>query len=186
LLSALVPLHSSRTPLVHRDVNPSNIFILHNNLDLVLLDLSCATQSWPHSGNQIPVGRFGYTASEQLQGKAVPSSDLYSVGMVLYAMNQLKEPPKVSTRQHNDMKNLELRNITPTTNLQKVFYRLIAIDPTRRFSDASQAFRSLCPPLTIKDNNYGELVLPSEGTITMTALSWTYSKPDGTSQIHFW
>jgi len=186
LLEILVPLHSSHPPIVHRDINPSNILVCSESLELVLLDFSCAVAISPRS-KQIPIGRFGYTAPEQLQGRAVPASDLYSVGMVIYSMNLCKEPPTVSVRQYRERDGLELRNVTPTTNLQAVFERLIALNPDQRFPEASEALATLRPPDTIRGDYHGELRLPSQGKVVMGYLEWEYIRPDGTSISHgFW
>ena len=186
LLKILVPLHNSHPAIVHRDINPSNILVRRESLELVLLDLSCAV-AVSGSGEQIPVGRFGYTAPEQLQRRAVPASDLYSVGMVVYSMNLCKEPPTVTARQHRERDKLELRNVTLTTNLQSVFERLVALDPRQRFSDASEALATLNVPVTIKADYGNELWLPSKGKVAMGCLSWEYIRPDGTSLSHgFW
>ncbi len=180
LLEILVPLHKSRLPIVHRDINPSNILVRSDDLKWVLLDLSCAVLAFPHS-KQIPIGRFGYTSPEQLQGRAIPASDLYSVGMVIYNMNLCKEPPTVSARQNWGKEELRLRNVTPTTNLQAIFERLISINPYQRFSDASKALAGLESPQTIGGDYHSALWLPSKGRVVMGYLSWEYIQPDGTS-----
>src|SRR6266568_2379647 len=74
--------------VIHRDVKPENM-LLGNNGEILLSDFGIAVisqnSSRHRSQNQQEVaGTVAYMAPEQLQGKAVPASDQYALGIVLY------------------------------------------------------------------------------------------------------
>lgn len=79
--------------VLHRDLKPENL-LLHqhpgnDHLDLMISDFGIAVRA--HSGDyyfarQIPKGTLMYAAPEQLNGKAVKSSDLYSLGVIAFEL----------------------------------------------------------------------------------------------------
>ncbi|OUL26663.1 serine/threonine protein kinase [Nostoc sp. T09] len=69
--------------VIHRDIKPANIMRRSSGNDLVLIDFGVAKQitatALLHTGTT--VGSPGYMAPEQMRGKALPASDLYSLGI---------------------------------------------------------------------------------------------------------
>jgi serine/threonine protein kinase len=178
LLDILVPLHRNSPPIVHRDINPSNILVRSDTLELVLLDTSCAIYATPKS-SQTPVGTLAYSAPEQLEGRAVPASDIYSLGMTLYAINHCNLPPVASARMYGRRESLELIKIPETVGLDSMFQQSINLDLNTRLKDAVQAKRLLSSPLTEPNGKLGTLKLPSGGRIEQYTLAWYYTGPDG-------
>lgn len=83
LLDILKYLHELNPPIVHRDIKPQNI-IRSENGQVYLVDFG-AVQNVYHNtmmGSTV-VGTYGYMAPEHFQGKAVPATDLYSLGATL-------------------------------------------------------------------------------------------------------
>jgi serine/threonine-protein kinase len=176
LLSLLSTLHKSG--IIHRDINPSNILVLRDSLELVLLDFSSAIKY--SSKPQIPIGRFGYTPDEQIQGRATPASDVYAAGMVIYSMNSCKPPPVSSARLHRDFPELKIEMYTPLTNIEKVFQRMIELDPQKRYPNALEASSEIRLPDTLMGPFIPDILkLPSGDVVEMTELSWTYTRGDG-------
>ncbi|MGW1002021.1 protein kinase domain-containing protein [Streptomyces sp. NPDC002520] len=77
--------------VVHRDLKPSNLMITPDD-DIKVLDFGVAAALDPQPGetrftaaNATP-GTVVYMAPEQAVGQAVPASDLYSLGCVLYEL----------------------------------------------------------------------------------------------------
>ncbi|EKQ67562.1 serine/threonine protein kinase [Leptolyngbyaceae cyanobacterium JSC-12] len=85
LLGILSYLHGRTPPIIHRDIKPSNILLA--NRQLYLVDFGSVKRV---SGNDTTaftvVGTYGYMPPEQFSGRAVPSSDLYSLGATLLAL----------------------------------------------------------------------------------------------------
>ncbi|HEY9651108.1 MAG TPA: serine/threonine-protein kinase [Coleofasciculaceae cyanobacterium] len=81
LLPVLQFVHSHQ--VIHRDINPDNIIRRSSDLKLVLVDFSAAkfTTKTALARTGTVIGSAAYTAPEQLMGQAVPSSDLYSLGV---------------------------------------------------------------------------------------------------------
>ncbi|AFZ23058.1 serine/threonine protein kinase [Cylindrospermum stagnale PCC 7417] len=81
LLTVLQFVHSRQ--VIHRDIKPANIMRRLPGGDLVLIDFGIAKQitatAFLHTGTTI--GSPEYMAPEQTRGKALPASDLYSLGV---------------------------------------------------------------------------------------------------------
>ena len=84
VLSALEVAHAR--DVVHRDVKPSNIFIIAERAILVDFGIAKPTEDdrAPLTATGQIVGTPAYMAPEQMHGVATPRTDLYAVGMVLY------------------------------------------------------------------------------------------------------
>lgn len=80
--------------IIHRDINPENIIRRHSNLtsssvgskqedELVIVDFSAAkfTSKTALAKTGTVIGSAAYISPEQMRGKAMPSSDLYSLGV---------------------------------------------------------------------------------------------------------
>lgn len=85
LLLNLLPLiefvHSHK--VIHRDIKPENIVRNEKDNLLTLVDFGAAKVATEATGNRTGtvIGSAAYTAPEQLKGKAVFASDLYSLGI---------------------------------------------------------------------------------------------------------
>ncbi|WP_238549018.1 serine/threonine protein kinase [Acaryochloris marina] len=83
ILDILKYLHELTPPIIHRDIKPQNI-IRNGDGQIYLVDFG-AVQNVYHNtmvGSTV-VGTYGYMAPEHFQGKAVPATDLYSLGATL-------------------------------------------------------------------------------------------------------
>jgi serine/threonine protein kinase len=83
--------HQRPQPIIHRDVKPGNL-LFHEDGRLCLADFGIArvvaggeTGEAAHlTRTGIVLGSLSYMAPEQINGRAVPASDQYSAGVVLY------------------------------------------------------------------------------------------------------
>jgi serine/threonine protein kinase len=88
LLDVLVDLHERQPPIIHRDIHPGNILI-NTQADQPICQVHLvgfsAVQNFASAtiGSFTVVGTYGYTAPEQLSGRPVKASDLYSLGVSL-------------------------------------------------------------------------------------------------------
>ncbi len=77
--------YAHQQKLIHRDIKPENM-LLGPNDEILLSDFGIATtaQSSRYQLTQEVVGTVSYMAPEQIQGKPRPTSDEYSLGIVIY------------------------------------------------------------------------------------------------------
>jgi serine/threonine protein kinase, bacterial len=101
LLSAIAHVHSAG--IVHRDIKPDNIILRAHDGKPVLIDFGAVKEtmntvidSHAHSSHSIVVGTPGYMPAEQLSGRPVFASDIYSVGMTAIYMLTGKIPQELA------------------------------------------------------------------------------------------
>jgi serine/threonine protein kinase len=88
---ALTYLHGRASPVVHRDVKPSNV-VRRADGSYVFIDFGAVSESLVRRGSSTVVGTIGFMAPEQLQGRALPASDVYAVGATALAALTGTEP----------------------------------------------------------------------------------------------
>ncbi len=114
----LVYLHQFSPPIVHRDIKPGNIMAAEDQR-YYLVDFGAvkAPQGNKNAGYTM-TGTVGYMPLEQVEGKALPASDIYALGMTLIYV--------LSHRAPQDMEKRQLRvDFRPHVNVSEPFARLI-------------------------------------------------------------
>ncbi|NCJ08405.1 protein kinase [Synechococcales cyanobacterium C] len=144
LLEILGYLHGRCPPVVHRDLKPSNILLrnasAHSIGEVFLVDFG-AVQTLVASEGQTHtvVGTYGFMPPEQFGGRAVPASDLYSLGATLIAVVTGQNPADLP------QENLRLQFSAPM--LSPAFRRWLRqlTEPSldQRFSTAEAALAAL-------------------------------------------
>ena len=97
LLEILGYLHQRQPPVIHRDIKPSNILLKNRSGNSVgevyLVDFGAVQTLATQQGKTVTVvGTYGYMPPEQFGGRAVPASDLYSLGATLIALITKQHP----------------------------------------------------------------------------------------------
>ena len=82
LTEVLCYLHQFSPPLIHRDIKPDSI-LLSKDQQLYLVDFGAVQDCLRPGEGFTVVGTFDYMPPEQKKGKAVPASDIYSLGATL-------------------------------------------------------------------------------------------------------
>ena len=181
IVLALAEVH--RAKIVHRDVKPSNVFLVKDveGVEHVkLIDFGIAKRISGDDGRASEVGitRTGevvgtvsYMAAEQMRGSAEidQRADLFSVGAVLYEMLTGHKAFDAASRGYalamssgkQDVAFAPLASLVPGLDpaLEAVVLRCLAFDPAARF-DSAQALLAALP---------GQLV--STGSITTSAIA---------------
>ncbi|GHJ42014.1 serine/threonine-protein kinase [Streptomyces sp. TS71-3] len=156
---ALRGLHSLDPPLLHRDIKPDNV-LLGSDRMVRLIDFGLAARLLTTGAVPGVAGTLQYMAPETSQGRSVPASDLYSLGVLLYEgltgghpFEHLKPPRDLPESMHGDWLHGEKRLAVPVppsrlTNTvgqeaDEVVLRCLEFEPERRFQSAVELLAAL-------------------------------------------
>jgi serine/threonine protein kinase len=140
LLRILCFLHELSPPVLHRDIKPSNL-ILGDDRKLYIVDFGAVQDQAAVEGVTFTVvGTAGYAPVEQFWGRAVPASDLYSLGATLIHILTGVAPADLP------QKNLKIQfrdRISVNPNFVYWIEALTAPDLSQRYQTAQQALADL-------------------------------------------
>lgn len=156
--------YAHKRSMIHRDIKPANILLDQRPpIDRpfgkpTLIDFGIARMQ-EVSGNTITnmlVGTPQYIAPEQVNSKAVPQSDLYSLGIILYEVATGITPFRGETALAVFMQHLQsmppppmLINPAISPAFSRVILKSIAKDPDDRFQNALEMTTALCEALNV-------------------------------------
>ena len=185
LLPVLEFVHNNH--IIHRDIKPENIIFCPDRT-LVLVDFGAAKLFKDRLLQQTGtiIGSPEYIAPEQLRGKAVFSSDIYSLGITcLYLLTGVSPFDLYSDSEDNWVWRDYLCSNTISLELGQIIDRMIVRATARRYISAKQALQDLntkilcisqsATPTPNKINKIAsthskELVLTSESGVVYTKL----------------
>ena len=101
ILNILNRLHHHEPPVIHRDIKPSNIMISTDNsgrFKATIIDFGAVANPQVQGGGSTVAGTIGYMPPEQLMGKPVPASDIYSLAAMAVQLFCGKSPADIPTR----------------------------------------------------------------------------------------
>ena len=94
IATILTYLHHRTPPIIHRDLTPDNL-VLAKDGSISLIDFGAAN-AFMGTATGTLVGKQSYISPEQFRGKALPESDLYSLGCTLHFLLTSKDPEPLS------------------------------------------------------------------------------------------
>src|SRR5260370_11749202 len=136
--------------VVHRDLKPENV-LFGKRHEVLLSDFGIAliAQSSRYQGTQEVAGTVAYMSPEQIQGKARPASDQYSLGIVVYEWLSGDRPfhgsfTEICT-QHLFAPLPSLREKVPSIEpeVEHVIALALAKDPKQRWASVQAFVRAL-------------------------------------------
>jgi len=148
LLEILTYLHGHTPPVIHRDIKPSNILLAnrsgHSVGQVYLVDFgSVQTLAGKEGGTVTVVGTYGYMPPEQFGSRAVPASDIYSLGATLIYLVTGSHPADLP------QKNLKIQ-FEPAVNISQELTlwlkRMTEPSLERRLATVQDAFSALDKP----------------------------------------
>ena len=149
LLGILDYLHLHQPPVIHRDIKPSNILLGDRSGNhpgkIYLVDFG-SVQTASHEGGTITiVGTYGYMPPEQFGGRALPASDLYSLGATLIYLIAGQHPAELL----QDDLRINLKPVAQN-NFELTAWLECLTEPSlkQRFGTAAEALKSLEQPPT--------------------------------------
>lgn len=148
LLQILDYLHSHVPPIVHRDIKPSNVLLrdrtAHSVGTVHLVDFGSVQNLVAMEGGTITVvGTYGYMPPEQFGGRAVPASDLYSLGATIIYLLTGTHPANLPQR---DLRIHFEDAVTLDLPFKRWVRQLIEPSLEKRFASASTALKALQQP----------------------------------------
>ncbi len=137
-------LHGLHPPVIHRDIKPGNI-IRREDGRFMLVDFGSVRAKLELSQGSTVVGTFGFMAPEQFQGRALPQSDVYSLGATVLSLMTGLEPEKLP---HRGLAIDVRASLGPNVDrrIVELLERMLNPDPDQRLprvSSALQVFRRL-------------------------------------------
>ena len=133
--NALDYLHGRAPPVIHRDLKPGNV-LRRPDGSFAFVDFGAVRDKLRPTGGSTVVGTFGYMAPEQLQGRALPASDVYAIGATALAMMTGCEPEELPHRglAVDVRRALKGQSAGRNRGLIEVLERMLEPDPDRRAS----------------------------------------------------
>lgn len=171
LLTILAYLHSHVPAIIHRDIKPSNVLLRDRTANSVgkvyLVDFGSVQNLVAIEGGTITVvGTYGYMPPEQFGGRAVPASDLYSLGAtIIYLLTGIHPAnlPQRNFRIHfEDAVSLD-------ESLKHWLRQMIEPSLERRFSSATIAQKALLQPEQWERTQIRQRGRPANSSIRMKA-----------------
>jgi len=146
-------------PIIHRDIKPSNIFLVKNletDHFVKLLDFGIAQINSPDQTETQRrfMGTPEYCSPEQLaEDKLEPTSDIYSLGVVMYKMLCQKSPIKVPQHSFQAWYQAHHESIPPElprylklpSDLQNIIMSCLAKSPEERPQSIGEILRVINP-----------------------------------------
>ena len=173
--------YAHRAGLVHCDIKPHN-FIVTPDGRLKVTDFGIAralSTIQPDERADVVWGSPQYFSPEQAVGEAPsPSSDVYSLGVVLYEVLTGALPFNAPSSEELARMHLEANPIPPSeyipdipSTLEKIVLKVLAKEPAARYRTADQLGRVLLRFGTQQD-------APPAPSLSLTPEATTYQEPD--------
>lgn len=145
LLRELLPLlqfiHSYQ--VIHRDIKPANIIRRRKDRQLFLVDFGVAKYNWQSLATGTMIGSAEYAAPEQIRGKAVFASDLYSLGVTcLHLLTQMSPFDLYDCSENNWIWDSYLVDLI-SPSLKKILGKLVQPATKLRYHFAAEALIDL-------------------------------------------
>jgi len=166
--------YAHRAGLVHCDIKPHNMLV-STDFRLKVTDFGIAralATIHPDEKSEIVWGSPHYFSPEQAAGGAPsPSSDVYSLGVILYEMLTGQLPFKASdstelARMHRDEIPIPPRRLNPAIpeSLEEITLKVLSKEPAARYRTADQLGRVLLSFVNINKDKTGPIILPQAGS----------------------
>jgi serine/threonine protein kinase len=143
--------------VIHRDIKPENIILRGSDGKLVLVDFGAAKSATGTALNKTgtSIGSPEYVAPEQIRGRAIFASDIYSLGAT--CINLLTQrSPFDSYDTNNDTWVWQQYLQTPLSNqLSRILDKMLESVPMRRYQTVDEV---------LKDLNHKSQVAATPGT----------------------
>ena len=132
--------------VIHRDIKPENIIRRAQDNKLVLVDFGAAKAVTPvnRSVTGTMIGSAEYVAPEQMNGKAVNASDLYSLGVTcLYLLSGISPFDLFDVGEHEWIWRDYLVNNSINNDLGNILDKLVIFGTKKRYQSVEEVLKDL-------------------------------------------
>ena len=133
--------------LIHRDISPSNIMILHNTVKLI--DFGAARQASGEGGKSISLMlKPGYAPEEQYRSKGVqgPWTDVYALCATMYKCITGVTPEEANDRLHKDeLKTPSQLGISVDQGFERALMKGLSVLQENRYQSIEELLNDIKP-----------------------------------------
>ena len=167
--------------IIHRDIKPQNIMVQPDgNIKVMDFGIARAKNSHLTQDNNV-LGTAHYVSPEQTQGKELgPTSDLYSLGIVMYEAATGEVPFKGDDAISVALKQVNEQPVPPSQlnpnvdpQLEAIILKCMQKDPAARFQTADDLSKTLRDYLAGRLAQVNVAVAPGVGATTVTPAGGT-------------
>lgn len=137
ICGAIGYLHRQKPPVIYRDLKPSNL-ILSPDGNVRIIDLGIAQEKTEIGNRAGSFGTKGFAAPEQYKGFSDERSDIYALGMTMYALL------KGNGLGHGKMKNKDDEDLL--RGLLMIIEKCTRKDPSKRYQSCTCLEENLKEP----------------------------------------
>ena len=148
LLPAIADIHQQQ--IVHRDIKPDNIILRKSDFKPVLIDFGAVKETMGatvntqgNSTHSMVVGTPGYMPSEQLAGRPVFATDLYSLGLTAIYLLTGKQPQQLDTDPRSGIILWQIHAPNVSPEIAALLNKAIHMNVSQRFATAQDMLTAL-------------------------------------------
>ena len=141
-------LHHLKTPIVYRDLKPSNLMLKTNTDTIILIDFGIA-KAFQEGQKGTMMGTEGYSPPEQYRGIASPQGDIYALGATLHHLLTRRDPKLEPPFTFHEVLPRQT-NPHASALFEKIVMKALAYDAKERFDSATQMKLALEKTLQMK------------------------------------
>ncbi|GCE26700.1 hypothetical protein KDA_21840 [Dictyobacter alpinus] len=179
--------HAHDHGVLHRDIKPSNI-LLRNLKHVYLADFGLAkimdaSHELTRTGSLM--GTPEYMAPDLADGPATVSSDVYSLGVLLYQMLTRRVPFEGETpvsvfwkQLRDDPQPPSVYNRTLTRAIDNVALKALAKDPQQRYASAAELYEAFHQAVLIEDDPLDTYAAAQDMDLEQVVLADSMSLPE--------
>lgn len=168
--------------VIHRDIKPENIILRQSDRKLVIVDFGAAKSATSTALNRTgtSIGSPEYVAPEQIRGRAIFASDIYSLGATCINLLTMRSPFD-SYDTHSATWIWRQYLPTPVSNqLSSILDKMLESIPNRRYQTVDEVIKDLKsqPSVALTPATSTKPVTPLAPTVPPAVINKTPSQID--------